>query len=95
MSDIAATTPVFIWVRDLATGKRLWVADAENVRNKRNELVLKPVLDNEGGFAKSFPFQLAIIIKRRFQEAQSQGLLHQSYKSLLLVERRRRSYRSS
>lgn len=77
MSDIAATTPVFIWVSDLRTGKRLWVADTENVRNKRNDLVLKAALDNEDRFAKSFPFSLAIIIKRRLE---SEGLLHQSYK---------------
>jgi hypothetical protein len=77
MSDIAATTPVFIWVRDLETGKRLWVADTENVRNKRNVLVLKAALDNEDRFAKSFPFQLALVIKRRLE---SEGLLHQSYK---------------
>jgi hypothetical protein len=76
MSDIAATTPVFIWFRDLETGKRLWVADTESVRNKRNELVFKAVLDNEDRFAKSFQFQFALVIKRRLE---SEGLLNQAY----------------
>jgi hypothetical protein len=77
MSDVAATTPVFIWILNPETGKRIWVNDTETVRNNRNEFVIKPVWDDEDRFAKSFPFQLAIVIKRRLE---SEGLLNQSYK---------------
>lgn len=65
MSNISPTTSVYIFFTDPRYG-RVWVANTKLLRNKYGDLVLVPELDNEARFAKSFPYESAVIAARRF-----------------------------
>jgi len=65
MSYINADTPVFVWFHDPRYG-RIWLAGAENVRNNLGTLILKPLLTDDPHEAVSYPYQLALVMKRRF-----------------------------
>jgi hypothetical protein len=73
MSSIGPKTNVFIFFNDYRG--RIWLGGAHNFRNKRYELVLKPELFSEPSEARGFPYELAVVMKRRFD---SEGVMDRS-----------------
>jgi hypothetical protein len=74
MSNNGPSTNVYIFFHDPRYG-RVWVADTELVRNKLGVLVLKPILDNEGKYAKPWRYDMAVIAARRFN---TEGVINSS-----------------
>ncbi len=74
MPSINANTNVYIFFHD-PSYVRVWVADVESIRNARGELVLKPTLDNDARYAKSWRYDTAVIVARRFNE---EGVINSS-----------------
>jgi hypothetical protein len=72
MSNIGPNTNVYIFFHDPRHG-RIWVQDTELILNQRGEKVLKPLLDDDPRYAKSWRYDIAVIAARRFK---SEGVLN-------------------
>ncbi len=68
MSAISASTLVFPYFLDPQTGQRIWLTSAETRTTRDDRKILFPLMDDDQAAAKSFRYDLALIMQRRFRE---------------------------
>lgn len=80
---IGPNTTVYPWVfHPPYSGQRAWLAGYETVRSALGELVIQPALVNDPAEAKSYPYQAALILKRRLESENAISSLYTVHFSL-------------
>ena len=67
MSSISARTQVYPFFWSNVLGKRIWITSVENKKNQATgSLVLWPAMDDDFRAARSFEYEIYLIMRRRF-----------------------------